>query len=132
MKKRFSAIPFFLILAFVAGRLMFPYPPTHAFPSVAYPWTNVVGTTSATSVVSGPAVFHTFTLNTAGASSVITLFDLSAANCTGTPSTNKIGSITLPASGVLPGTLLYDISVKNGICVQDATASSDQTITWAQ
>jgi hypothetical protein len=130
--KRFITLPFLLILAFFAGRLLMPWPPTHAAPSPAYQWVNIAGSTSATSVIDGPAVLHTMTVNTAGASSVITLFNLSAANCTGTPSTNKIGTYTLPASGVLPGSLLYDLNVSNGICVQDGTAASDKTIVYSK
>ena len=122
----------FILLALFAIRLLNPWPPTHAAPSTAYPWTHVASSTSATSIVSGPAVLHTFTLNTAGASSVISIFDLSAASCTGTPSTNVYAVFTLPASGVLPGTLLNDARFANGICIQDATAASDQTVVWSQ
>jgi hypothetical protein len=86
------------------------------------------------SVKTGNGVFHTLTVNTAGVSSVITIFDLggtaSTVPCTGTPSTRKIATITLPASGVLPGTLLYDISFQQGLCVLVATAASDLTVAY--
>lgn len=131
MKKRFSAIPFFLILAFVAGRLMFPYPPTHAAPGFTYLGLVVTGTTNPTPIKDGPGIIHTWSLATAGASSVITIYDLSKANCTGSLSGTVIyGPVTLPASGVLPGSILLDQNFFNGLCIQNTTAASTQTVTY--
>lgn len=102
------------------------------------PWRYVhMGTTTpgtaAFSILNGPGVLHSLTINTAGASAVISVFDLpssgsgAAATCSGTPSTRVIAVITLPASGALPGTLLYDVSFQQGLCYQSATAGSDVT-----
>jgi hypothetical protein len=85
--------------------------------------------TSATVVKASPGTLHSLVINNPGASAVISIFDLAGASCTGTPSTNVKAIITLPASGGLPGTLLYDAAFANGICVQDVTASSDLTVT---
>jgi hypothetical protein len=84
--------------------------------------------TAATVVKATAGTLHTLTINTSGVSAVISVFDLATAACTGTPSTNVKAIITLPASGALPGSLLYDASFVNGICVQ-STVASDLTIT---
>ena len=129
--KRF--IPFTFVIAALAifvGVMYEAWPPVHADGPSNFSYLAIAGSTSATSVKDGPGIFHTLTVNTAGASSVITIFDLSKANCTSTPSTNKIGTITLPASGALPGSLLYDLHFANGLCIQDGTAASDKTVTY--
>lgn len=95
----------------------------------SYPIGVHITTTSATVVKASAGTLHSLTINTAGASAVISVFDLATASCTGTPSTNVKAIITLPASGALPGTLLYDQQFVNGICVQSATAASDITAT---
>lgn len=94
----------------------------------SYPIGVHITTQTAAAVKTSAGTLHTLTVNTAGASAVISIYDLSGANCTGTPS-NPVISITLPASGVLPGSLLYDKQFTNGICVQDTVASSDLTVT---
>ena len=107
-------------------------PAVHADQS--YRYTHIATTTTA-SLTGAYSILHTLTINNAGASAVITIYDLpgpgsGATNlCTGTPTTNKVAIITLPASGALPGTLLYDMAFQNGICIQDATAASDITVT---
>jgi hypothetical protein len=107
-------------------------PPVHADQS--YRYTHIATTTTA-SLTGAYSILHTLTINNAGASAVITIYDLpgpgsGATNlCTGTPTTNKVAIITVPASGALPQTLLYDMAFQNGICIQDATAASDITVT---
>jgi hypothetical protein len=81
------------------------------------------------SVTNGYSVLHTLVINNAGASAVITIYDASLGNCKATPSV-IVAIITLPASGALPGTLLYDVGINNGICIQDVTAASDLTVTF--
>lgn len=98
-------------------------------PGASYPIVIHDTTTSATIVKANGGTLHTLVINNAGASAVISIFDLASASCTGTPSTNVKAIVTLPASGGLPGTLLYDAQFQNGICVQDVTAASDLTIT---
>jgi hypothetical protein len=90
----------------------------------SWPINLPVTTTAATTIKATPGILHTVTINTAGASAVISIFDLATASCTGTPSTNTKAIITLPASGALPGTLLYDGQFVNGICIQSTVASN--------
>jgi hypothetical protein len=57
----------------------------------------------------------------------IGVFDLPAAGCTGSPSTNTIGIITTTSS---PGqTASFNASVQNGICVK-ASAAMDLTVVY--
>jgi hypothetical protein len=106
-------------------------PSVHADETWRY--VHITGTT-AVSLTGSYSILHSLVINNAGASAVITIFDLpgpgsGATNlCSGTPTANKVAIITLPASGALPGTLLYDVAFNNGICIQDATAASDLTV----
>jgi hypothetical protein len=118
--KRLAALIFALCMAYapcLADQTNFSY-------------LHLAGSTTATAVKDGSGILHTLTINTAGASGVITLFDLGKNACTATPSTNVIAVLTLPASGALPGSLLYDARFLNGLCIQDTVAASDQTVSF--
>jgi len=84
---------------------------------------NITG--QATTVVKvGPGQLFNLILNTPIATSVITLWDNTAASGT------KIGTITVPASPQ-PVSIFYDIKFNTGLTVQTATASSDITVAFA-
>jgi hypothetical protein len=91
----------------------------------SYPIGVHISTTSATVVKGTPGTLHTITFGTDGASAVVTVYDIAAAGCTGTPASGAQLIITLPASGGLPGSLLLDKQFTYGICIQSATAASD-------
>lgn len=86
---------------------------------------NIVGTT-ATAVKATGGNLHTLTVNTGGAGT-IQIFDLASAACTGTPSTNKIGTITATAATLQ--TFTYDATTINGICVK-ASVAMDLTVSY--
>ena len=91
-------------------------------PVPAFDYVNITGT--ATTVVKAtPGFLHAITFNNPVATSVVTLYDNSAASGT------KIGTITVPASPQ-PLTLFYDIATSTGLTVVTATASSDITISY--
>ena len=87
-------------------------------------WTPKNITTQTTTVVkSAPGVLHAITLNNPVATSVITIYDNTAASGT------IIGTITVPASPQ-PLTLRYDATFSTGLTVKTATASSDITVLY--
>lgn len=98
-------------------------PPGRSTPSNQY--THITGTTA--TVVKGTAgVVHTVNINTSAAGT-ISLFDLAAASCTGTPATNTVAVITAPtATNGLPS-FVYDTNFLNGICVK-ASVAMDITV----
>jgi hypothetical protein len=81
----------------------------------------LISTTTATVVKAGPGQLHTLTFGTVGASAVINVYDLPAASCTGTPAGTPL-IITPPSTGM--GTLLFDATYTQGICIQDTVAAS--------
>lgn len=99
------------------------YKPGAAPPMFLYQ--NITGTT-ATAVKATGGNLHTLTVNTGGAGTV-TIFDLAAAACTGTPSTNKIATITATAATLQ--TFRYDVTAINGICVK-ASVAMDLTASY--
>jgi hypothetical protein len=87
-------------------------------------YTHIAGTT-ATVVTSGSGVLHSVVVGTPAAGT-ITFFDLAAASCTGTPSTNVVSVIT--ATTTFPAAPeIYDTLFVNGICVK-ASAAMDITV----
>jgi hypothetical protein len=100
----------------------FTPPGTPATPGT---FTHVVGTT-ATSAKGTGGFLHTLNVNTAAAGT-ISIFDLATASCTGTPATNTVAVITVPAAtnGLPP--FLYDVNLLNGICVK-ASVAMDFTV----
>lgn len=92
-------------------------------PVPAFQYTHITGTTA--TVIKGTlGVVHTVAINT-GAAGTVSLFDLPAASCTGTPSTNTVAVITA-VSGTLQ-TFTYDANFLNGICLK-ASAAMDLTV----
>lgn len=92
-------------------------------PTGAFKFLNIT-TDTTTTVKSGAGVLHTITVNTANASSVITVYDSTAASGT------KIATITLPASGGVPVTLQYDAIFQNGLTVVTTVLASDFTVSY--
>lgn len=86
-------------------------------------YTHITGTT-ATAVNASAGILHTITVNL-GAAGTISVFDLTAASCTGTPTTPLIAKITATATTLQ--TFTYDILATNGVCVQ-ASVAMDLTV----
>lgn len=86
--------------------------------------THITGTT-ATAVKATSGVLTKIVVGTPAAGT-ITFFDLPAASCTGTPSTNVRSVITATSTAPL-GSVTYDAFFNNGICVQ-ASAAMDLTV----
>lgn len=72
----------------------------------------------------GPGMLHSITFNTPVATSVITVFDNTAASGT------TIATITVPASPQ-SYTLIFDSRFSTGLTILTATASSDITVNFA-
>lgn len=91
--------------------------------SVGYNYTNITGQAT-TTIKSGAGFFHSLTINTPIATSIITIYDNTAASGT------KIATITLPSTLLAEGptTAIYDVVYKIGLTVVTGTASSDITI----
>lgn len=85
-----------------------------------------VTTTTATAAKALPGFLHSLNVNTAAAGT-ISIFDLTGASCTGTPATNVVAVITVPAAtnGLPP--FLYDVNLLQGICVK-ASVAMDYTV----
>lgn len=63
-----------------------------------------------------------------GTAGVVTLFDIGATGCTGTPASGKFATIeTIGATN--PVTLAYNLRFSNGLCVLTA-AGTDLTVSW--
>lgn len=85
-----------------------------------------ITTATTTTVKSGSGFFHSLTINTTVASSVITIYDNTAGSGT------KIGTITLPAVLLAegPNTAIYDVKFSTGLTIVTATGASDITISY--
>lgn len=91
-----------------------------------YTSTNITAAAPTTTVVAtGNGVLHTITLNTPVATSVITVYNNTAASGT------KLATITVPANPQ-PVTLTYDMAFGIGLTITTATAASDITVSWSQ
>jgi hypothetical protein len=84
---------------------------------------TVVSSTSATAVAATAATLRKIVVGTSVASGTIKLFDLASASCTGTPSTNPKGTITIPSTVGMPFWLEFEATFSNGICVLESSAS---------
>ena len=92
----------------------------------AQQYAHITGT-AATELKGGwPGYVHSIAINT-GAAGTISLFDLSAANCTGTPSSGTVAVATVTASSLQ--TLAYDVNFLTGICIK-ASAAMDLTVSY--
>ncbi len=90
-----------------------------------YSYSNITG--QATTVVkSGAGLLHALTINTPVATSVITIYDNTAASGT------KIATITLPGTLLQEGpyTATYNVSFSTGLTIVTGTASSDITASY--
>ena len=85
-----------------------------------------VTTTTATAAKATSGFLHTLNVNTAAAGT-ISIFDLATAACTGTPATNVVAVITVPAATNGLPTFTYDVNLLNGICVK-ASVAMDYTV----
>lgn len=91
-----------------------------------YVSTNITAAAPTTTVLAtGNGVLHTITLNKPLATSVITVYNNTAASGT------VLATITVPASPQ-PSTLTYDMVFGIGLTITTATAASDITVTWSQ
>lgn len=88
-----------------------------------YSYTHVT-TTTATSAKTTTGFLHGVTINT-GAAGTLSVFDLNAAACTGTPATNTVAVITAVATTTQ--TFIYDANFLNGICLK-ASVAMDYTV----
>jgi hypothetical protein len=86
--------------------------------------THVTGTT-ATEAKAASGTLTKLVVNTSAAGT-ITIFDLGAAACTATPSTNILAVLTIPATES-PDAIAYDAYFSNGLCVK-ASVAMDFTV----
>ncbi len=84
----------------------------------------VIIAAATTSVKATAGTLRRITVTTEVASATIKLFDLASASCTGTPSTNPKGVLTLPATIANPFTLEFQQAFANGICVLTSGATN--------
>jgi hypothetical protein len=95
---------------------------------LAYQYSHIAATT-ATAVKAVSGFVHTVTVNTSAAGTV-SIFDLAAASCTGTPSTNTVAVITTPSATTGLASYTFDVNTLNGICVQESAGSMDVTVSY--
>jgi hypothetical protein len=109
-----------------AGTVALDYlftPPGLLNPTLAS-YTHITGTT-ATTIKGTAGSFLGVNINTAAAGTV-SVFDLGAAACTGTPSTNVVAVITVNATDP-PHATPFNVYLSNGICVK-ASVGMDLTV----
>lgn len=94
-------------------------------PNPSTQYSHITGTT-ATAVKTTPGFVHTLSINT-GAAGTVSIFDLPAASCTGTPATNQVAVITSTATTLQ--TFTYDVNLLQGICVK-ASVAMDLTVSF--
>jgi hypothetical protein len=116
--KKFSiALVVFTLVAFLAGQT----------PPAANGAYKYISTATTTTVKPTNGYLHTVTIN-GGTAGAVTLYDIAAAGCTGTPASGKFATIeTIGATN--PVTLIYDLATVNGICVVTA-AATDVTVSF--
>ena len=92
---------------------------------VGWNYKNIT-TDTTTDVKASAGFLHSVVINTPVASSVINIYDNTAASGT------LIGTITLPATLLNQGpmTALYDVAFATGLTVKTATGASDITVTY--
>jgi hypothetical protein len=78
-------------------------------------------------VVSNPTTakagyLHAITINSPpGSAATLSIFDLPAASCTGTPATNVVANIAVSTTQP-PVTIVFDVNMLQGICVKSSVA----------
>jgi hypothetical protein len=85
-----------------------------------------IATAATTSVKSGPGSLASIVVNTPAAGETISVYDVAAAACTGTPG-NLRATITLSATSDIPLALPYDMQMSLGVCVI-TSSTADLTI----
>lgn len=90
---------------------------------------TAVASASATSVTSSVGLLASITVGTPIASATVKIYDLSSANCTGTPS-NPLYTLTTPATAANPYQLVLNLQIQNGICVLSSSASQLITVNY--
>lgn len=87
---------------------------------------NNIATATTTTIKSGSGFLHAISINTPVASSVITIYDNTAASGT------KIATITLPAVLLAEGPygVALNVSFSTGLTVVTATGASDITVSY--
>lgn len=93
----------------------------------AYQYSHITGTT-ATEVKAAVGFLHALNVNTAAAGTV-TIFDLPNVSCTGTPATNTVAVVTVPAATNGLPAFLYDVNFLYGLCVK-ASVAMDLTVSY--
>lgn len=92
--------------------------------AVGYSFVNITLAAPTTTVVKGDSgILHTITFNKPVATTVLTVYDNTAASGT------VIATITVPASP-MPVTLKYDVAFGTGLTIVSATAASDITVSY--
>jgi hypothetical protein len=86
-----------------------------------------VATATTTPVKDGLSFLNSITIN-GGTPGVITIYDIAASGCTGTPGSGTIAAIEA-ISATAPVTLFYDIKLTNGVCIVTA-AATDLTLSY--
>lgn len=86
-----------------------------------------IATATTTPVTDGPSFLNSVIVN-GGTAGAVTLFDVAAASCSGTPGTGKFATIEAIAA-TNPTALPYNLRVTNGICVVTAQ-NTDLTVTF--
>jgi hypothetical protein len=118
-----AALTLVLMLGLIAGPALKAQGPPAANGNYKY-----IATATTTNVKPTSGYLHTVTINT-GAAGAITLFDIAAAGCTGTPASGKFATIRAGAATDAPVTVTYDLATVNGICVVTAQAT-DLTVSF--
>lgn len=119
-----AALTLVLMLGLIAGPALKAQGPPAANGNYKY----IVSATT-TNVKPTSGYLHTVTIN-GGTAGVVTLYDIAAAGCTGTPASGKFATIgALPATPTPPVTVTYDLATVNGICVVTA-AATDLTVSF--
>ena len=92
---------------------------------IGWRYANIT-TDTTTEVKAGSGVLHSITINTPVASSIINLYDNTAASGT------LIGTITLPATLLSDGakTAIYDVAFATGLTIKTTTGASDITVSY--
>lgn len=112
LKRRLLAI-----LLFIAAPLAAQAPGRYTY----------IVTATTTAVRSGQGALFNVTIN-GGTAGIVTLYDIGAAGCTGTPASGKFAIIEA-IGATNPTTIIYNLRVDNGICVVTA-AATDITVVW--
>jgi len=108
---------FVTLLALVLVAHFLPPRPVHAQGGLG---TKVyISTATTTTVLPGVGFLDRVTFN-GGTGGVVTLYDIAAAGCSGTPASGKFAAVM---AATQPVTLDYGFEMKNGLCVVTAAAT---------